>query len=140
MVKLDRSNTADRTTYGHVVRNPEATRRVMALVLRQLNLDERPGAPAHLAKLIGMPPYSEGSISLVRRWIRGAHGPSFDYTMEMLSAAGLLTPEADRAWKGVEADPAAEARAAGELAEQASVSAGRAARIAQSREKRETAG
>lgn len=110
----------------------------MSLVLKKLGLEGRAGAPADLAKIIGMPPYSEGSISLVRRWIRGAHGPSFDYTMAMLSAAGLLAPEADRAWKGIESDPMQAARDAAVAAAEAEEGSERAARSVRRRPKRAT--
>jgi hypothetical protein len=94
--------------------NP-AAQRIVTLVMNKLGVT---GA-ADLAKELEMPPYSEGAVSLVRRWIRGEHGPSFDYTMSMLSKAGLLTPEADRAWKGLAPDAAGAARAAAAAAREA---------------------
>lgn len=110
----------------------------MALVLKRLGLEGEPGAPGQLAKIIGMPPYSEGSVSLIRRWIRGDHGPSFDYTMTLLSKAGLLTAEAERAWSGT-AKPAAEAaRAAAESAAEAEDQAARAGRAGRPRRGRQT--
>jgi hypothetical protein len=93
-----------------------AAQRVVALVMERLSLN----SPAELAKALEMPPYSSGAINQVRRWIRGDHGPNFDYTMTMLSKAGLLSEEADRAWKGLPAlDAAGAARAAREEAEAA---------------------
>lgn len=108
-----------------MARDADATARLVALVMERLDL-EGPGGPGKLARAIGMPPYSEGSVSLIRRWMRGAHQPSAEYMVEMLSKAGLLTPEADRAWRG-ETDPAAELRAAAEAAQSAEEAAGRAA-------------
>jgi hypothetical protein len=99
--------------------NP-AAKRIVELVMEKLGAS----SAAALAKELEMPPYSEGSVSLVRRWIRGEHGPSFDYTMLMLSKAGLLTAEAERAWLGLEADPKAEARAAAEKAREAEAKLG----------------
>lgn len=54
-----------------------------------------------LARALDMPPYSESSMGLIRKWLRGDHGPRFETTMTLLSKAGLLTEEADRAWKGL---------------------------------------
>lgn len=94
--------------------NP-AAQRIVQLVMTRLGLERA----ADLAKALEMPPYSEGSISLIRRWIRGEHGPSFEYTMAMLSKAGLLTPEADAAWRGVRLSAKEEAEAAAAAAREA---------------------
>lgn len=118
------------------VRDPDATARVLALVMERLGLEGKPGAAGELARIIGMPPYSEGNISLVRRWLRGAHAPSFEYTMELLSKAGLLTPAAEAAWTGLALDPAAEARAAKDLARQAADASAQLGRAARPRRKR----
>lgn len=72
----------------------------------------------------------------VSRWISGESTPRFVYTMTMLSKAGLLTPEADRAWRGADApDPL---RAAAEAAEQSRRDVARVGRAAQARQKRGT--
>jgi hypothetical protein len=97
------------------VGDPEATARLVALAMQRLGLDGRGGA-GKLARLIGMPPYSEGSIGLVHRWLKGVNAPRAEYMLEMLSQAGLLTPEADRAWRGEPLDPRAAARAVAEAA------------------------
>jgi len=105
------------------------TARVIALAMSRLELEGR-GSPSKLARAIGMDPYGENA-GTIRKWLAGAHAPRAEYLLEMLSAAGLLTPEADRAWRG---DAARAARAAGEDA------AAAATRVRQRRSPREGTG
>lgn len=93
------------------------------------------GGPARLAREIGMPPYGDNN-GTIRKWLRGDHAPRAEYLLEMLSRAGLLTAEADRAWRGAEAgSPAARAAAEAERARRDVAEVGRAA---QARRKRGT--
>jgi hypothetical protein len=135
-VKFHRSDSTVIAVYASPVAeratNP-GVRRVMALVMKKLGLTRA----NELARVLELPPYSEGSVGNVRKWIRGEHGPSFDTTMLMLSKAGLLTDEADRAWKGLDPLTAGEAKAAG-AASAAEAERLRSEREAPSRRKRQT--
>jgi hypothetical protein len=92
----------------------EATARLVQLAMRKLGFEGK-GARGKLAEAIGMPPYGDNN-GMVRKWLRGEHAPRAEYMVEMLSQAGLLTPEADRAWRGERRDPRAAAEAAAEAA------------------------
>lgn len=74
--------------------------------------------PTELVVKLGLTTDVPNAPRMAANWIAGANAPRFDYTMTMPSKAGLLTPEADQAWKGVQVDPAeAAARAAAEAAD-----------------------
>lgn len=108
------------------------TARVIALAMERLEIEGR-GAPSKLARLIGMDPYGENA-GTIRKWLRGDHAPRAEYLLALLSGADMLTPEADRAWRGEAPDAARAARAAAAAAP----SVARLGRAAQARRERGT--
>jgi len=56
--------------------------------------------PTELVVKLGITAEVPNAPRLAMNWINGINGPRFDYTMTMLSKAGLLTEEAERAWRG----------------------------------------
>jgi hypothetical protein len=90
----------------------EAVKRVLALVMERLDAS----GPTELVTRLGLTAEVPNAPRLAMNWINGTNAPRFDYTMTMLSEAGLLTPEADRAWRGEGRDPRAAAATAAEAA------------------------
>jgi hypothetical protein len=90
----------------------EAVKRVVALVMERLDAS----GPTELVSKLGLTTDVPNAPRLAMNWIDGTNAPRFDYTMTMLSKAGLLTPEADRAWRGEGRAPRAAAQAAAEEA------------------------
>lgn len=103
---------------------------VVELVMQKLDAENA----RQLADALGMTDIDRERR--VQRWLVGESTPRFVYTMMMLSRAGLLTPEADRAWRSKEVpDPL---RAAGEAAEKARRDVARVGRAAQAQRKKGT--
>lgn len=85
-----------------------------------------------LADALGMDDIDRESRA--RRWVNGKNAPSFDYTMLMLSTAGLLNAAGERVWEASQAaDPLASVEAATLAARSAEESAGQAALTARTR-------
>lgn len=96
--------------------DPDAVKRVTALVMEKLGASGQ----TELAVKLGLVEQGvPNAPRLAANWISGVNAPRFDYTMLMLSKAGLLSVEAELAWRGESPDPTAEARAAGAAAREA---------------------
>lgn len=82
----------------------DAFQRVLELVIERLGCE--PNANS-LARALGDHPGvdSIAAGAAARKWFAGSSVPGFDYTMTLLSAAGLLAREADSAWRGLVAQP-----------------------------------
>jgi hypothetical protein len=78
--------------------DPEAIKRLMALIMDRLGT---PSSGALAVRLRRTVDHAHGEKT-VRNWVKGEHGPECSSLMTMLSLAGLLTPEADAAWRGDE--------------------------------------
>lgn len=100
----------------------DSVRRLVELVMQRLDAS----GPTDLVVKLGITGEVPNAPRLAANWIAGVNAPRFDYTMLMLSKAGLLTPEADRAWTG-RAPAEGDARAAAAGFEEAEAAA-RAAR------------
>jgi hypothetical protein len=74
----------------------ERLERVMALVRERLGTD----SPTAIAKAARITDDTANAPRLVTNWIEGVNAPSFVYVMKLLSAAHLLMPEAEAAWRG----------------------------------------
>lgn len=122
------------STVAEVAVDPASVQRVMALVMRRLDAT----GPTDLVVKLGISKEVPNAPRLAANWIAGTNGPRFDYAMTMLSEAGLLTADAEQAWRGIDVDPAAEAQAGADASREAEERGARAARIAPRRRRRET--
>jgi hypothetical protein len=81
----------------------EVLRQLMALIMDRLSV-QSPGDLAVRLKRTADRPYG---VRTVQNWVNGESGPEYASLMTMLSAAGLLMPEAEAAWRGELASEAA---------------------------------